>query len=137
MPIAGGENEHSLYGFRELVGRRCVDIVQPDIGSAGGFTACRQVMALAQAHGVRVIPHVWGSALLQAAALQLIAAVPVAHHSLFAVEPIFEFDRSSHPLRTALVLEPVTQTGGWIDIPAKPGLGVEVDRTTIERFRVG
>ena len=135
-PIAGGENEHSLYGFRELIGRRCVDIVQPDIGSAGGFTACRHVIALAQAHGVQVMPHVWGSALLQAAALQLIGAVPIAHHSLFAAEPIFEFDRSSHPLRTALVLEPVMHTNGWIDIPAKPGLGVDVDRKCVERFRV-
>jgi D-galactarolactone cycloisomerase len=137
IPIAGGENEHSLYGFRELIGQRCVDIAQPDIGSAGGFTACRHVVALAQAHGVSVMPHVWGSGLLQAAALQLVAALPVAHHSLHSAEPVFEFDRSAHPLRTALVTEPVQQVGGWVEIPAKPGLGVEIDRKVIERYRVG
>ncbi len=38
MPIAGGENEHTLFGFRELIGRGCVDVAQPDIGSAGGFS---------------------------------------------------------------------------------------------------
>ena len=77
MPIAAGENEHSLYGFRELLGQRCVDIAQPDIASAGGFTACRHIIALAQAHGIQVNPHVWGSAVSQAASLQLIAAIPV------------------------------------------------------------
>src|SRR5437870_5824448 len=59
IPIAAGENEHSLYGFRELIGGRCIDIAQPDLGSAGGFTACRHIIALAHAHGVQVIPHVW------------------------------------------------------------------------------
>ncbi len=39
MPIAGGENEHTLFGFRELLSRRCVDVAQPDLGSAGGITA--------------------------------------------------------------------------------------------------
>ena len=137
IPIAGGENEHSLFGFRELLSQRCVDIAQPDIGSAGGFTACRHIIALAHAHGIQVIPHVWGSALLQAAALQLIAAIPVTHHSLFAAEPLFEYDRSTHPLRTALVSEPPQQVGGWIEIPSNPGLGVEIDRKTLDRYRIG
>lgn len=136
MPIAGGENEHTLYGFRDFLGAGAVDIAQPDIGSVGGFTACRHVIALAQAHGVQVNPHVWGSAIAQAASLQLIAAVPVAHHSVFAQEPIFEYDRSSHPFRQALVRQPVEQKDGWVDIPSRPGLGVEVDRAILERYAV-
>jgi D-galactarolactone cycloisomerase len=135
MPIAGGENEHTLYGFRDFLAAGAVDIAQPDIGSVGGFTACRHVMALAQAHGVQVNPHVWGSAIAQAASLQLIAAVPVAHHSVFAQEPIFEYDRSSHPFRRELVDHPVEQRDGWIDIPSRPGLGVTVDRTVLQRYR--
>jgi D-galactarolactone cycloisomerase len=131
IPIAGGENEHTLYGFRELLGQRCVDIAQPDIGSAGGFTACRHIVALAQAHGIQVNPHVWGSAVGQAAALQLIAAIPVAHHSVHPTEPIFEYDCSAHPFRQALVTQPLQHVGGWIDIPGKPGLGIEVDREAL------
>jgi D-galactarolactone cycloisomerase len=131
IPIAGGENEHSLYGFRDLLGQRCVDIAQPDIGSAGGFTACRHIIALAQAHGVQVNPHVWGSAVGQAAALQLIAAIPVAHHSIHPVEPIFEYDCSVHPFRQSLVKQPFQHVDGWIDIPAEPGLGIEVDRQAL------
>jgi D-galactarolactone cycloisomerase len=131
IPIAGGENEHALFGFRELLGGRCVDIAQPDIGSAGGFTACRHITALAQAHGIQVNPHVWGSAVGQAAALQLIAALPVAHHAVQPNEPIFEYDRSAHPFRQTLVKQPVEHVGGWIDISGAPGLGIEVDRQVL------
>ncbi len=136
MPIAGGENEHTLYGFRELLGAGCVDVAQPDIGSCGGITAGRHIVALAQAHGVQVNPHVWGSAIAQAAALQFIAAVPVAHHSLFAQEPVLEYDRSSHPFRQQLITQPLQLTDGWVDVPCGPGLGVEVDRSVLEAFRV-
>ena len=136
MPIAGGENEHTLYGFREFLGAGCVDVAQPDIGSCGGITAGRHIVALAQAHGVQVNPHVWGSAIAQAAALQFIASVPVAHHSLFAEEPVLEYDRSSHPFRQQLITQPLKLVDGWVDVPDGPGLGVEVDRSVLEAFRV-
>ena len=135
MPIAGGENEHTLYGFRELLGAGAVDIAQPDLGSCGGITAARHIIAIAQSHGVQVNPHVWGSAIAQAASLQLLAATPVAHHSLFAQEPILEFDRSSHPFRVELIAKPIQQVGGWVEIPSSPGLGVEVDRSVIAKYR--
>ncbi|HWQ40288.1 MAG TPA: mandelate racemase/muconate lactonizing enzyme family protein [Burkholderiales bacterium] len=134
VPIAGGENEHSLYGFRELLGARAVDIVQPDIGSCGGFTACRHIVALAQAYGIEVNPHVWGSAVAQAASLQLIAALPVVHHSLFAREPILEYDRSAHPFRRELTSRPTELSEGWVDIPSAPGLGIEIRRDTLKRY---
>jgi D-galactarolactone cycloisomerase len=136
MPIAGGENEHTLYGFRDLLSSGAVDIAQPDIGSCGGITAARHIAALAQAHGVQVNPHVWGSAIVQAASLQVIAALPVAHHSLFAQEPVFEYDRSLHPFRRELVKQPIDLVDGWVEVPAKPGLGIEVDRATLERYRL-
>jgi D-galactarolactone cycloisomerase len=135
MPIAGGENEHTLYGFRDYFAAGAVDIAQPDLGSCGGISAARHIVALAQAHGVAVNPHVWGSAIAQAASLQLIAALPVAHHSLFAQEPVFEYDRSSHPFRQHLITQPIVQQGGWVPIPGGPGLGVEVDRAVLDKYR--
>ncbi len=135
IPIAGGENEHTLFGFRDLLGARAIDIAQPDIGSAGGFTACRHIATLAHAHGVQVNPHVWGSAVAQAASLQLIAALPVAHHSLFAAEPILEYDRSSHPFRRELITQPIDHRDGRVDIPTGPGLGIEIRRDTLARYR--
>ena len=136
MPIAGGENEHTMYGYRELFAAGAVDIAQPDLGSCGGITAARHIIALAQSHGVAVNPHVWGSAIAQAASLQVIAALPVAHHSLFAQEPVFEYDRSSHPFRQHLITEPILQQGGWVTIPDGPGLGVEIDRAALQKYRV-
>jgi len=136
MPIAGGENEHTLFGFRDLLAAGCVDVAQPDIGSCGGITAGRHIATLAQAHGVQVNPHVWGSAIAQAASLQFIAALPVAHHSLFAQEPVLEYDRSSHPFRQQLITRPIGLVDGWVPIPTGPGLGVDVDRSVLEKYRV-
>ena len=135
MPIAGGENEHTLFGFRALLAAGAVDIAQPDIGSCGGITAARHIIALAHAHGVQVNPHVWGSAIAQAASLQVIAAIPLAHHSLFAQEPVLEYDRSAHPFRQQLITQPIAMSDGWVAIPALPGLGVEVDRAVVAKFR--
>ena len=135
-PIAGGENEFTLFGFRELFARRAVDIAQPDICAAGGFSACRHIVALAHAHGVQVNPHVWGSAVGQAASLQLIAAIPAAHHSLFAAQPLLEFDMSSHPFREHLTDRPLRHKDGWVEVPGRPGLGIEVSREVVKRYSV-
>lgn len=134
MPIAGGENEHTLFGFQQLLSSGALDIAQPDIGSCGGITAARHIMVLAQSLGVRVNPHVWGSAVAQAASLQVIAAVPVAHHSLFATQPVLEYDRSSHPFRQLLVSQPLALRDGWVEIPEKPGLGIEINRDVIHQY---
>ncbi len=136
MPIAGGENEHTLYGFQNLLAANAVDIVQPDLGSCGGITAARHIIALAQSQGVQVNPHVWGSAVAQAASLQVLAAVPIAHHSLFAQAPVLEYDRSSHPFREQLTQQPLKIIDGWVEIPDRSGLGIEVNRDVIAAFRV-
>ena len=134
MAIAGGENEHSLYGFNALFDAGAVDIAQPDIGSCGGFTAARHINALAQAKGIEVNPHVWGSAVAQAASIQLIAALPVAHHSIFARQPILEYDQSSHPFRRELTTMPIEMKNGLIALSDAPGLGIEIRRDTLERY---
>jgi D-galactarolactone cycloisomerase len=134
MPIAGGENEFTAFGFRSLLAAEAIDVAQPDIAAAGGFTACRHIAALAHAHGVAVNPHVWGSSVSQAASLQLIAALPTAHPSLLAKQPIFEYDQSLHPFRRELVAHPLEQESGWVRISDRPGLGIEVDRAMVERY---
>jgi D-galactarolactone cycloisomerase len=133
-PIAGGENEYTLFGFRELLAKRAIDVAQPDICIAGGFSGCRHIVALAHAHGVQVNPHVWASAVGQAASLQLIAAIPVANHSLFPKDILLEFDTSSHPFREHLTDAPLRQREGWVEIHQKPGLGIEVNRKTLEKY---
>ena len=135
MAIAGGENEHGLYGFKSLFAAGAVDISQPDIGSCGGFTGARHIVTLAQAFGVEINPHVWGSAIAQAASLQLIAALPISHHSIFSRQPILEYDQSAHPFRRELVEDPIEIEGGLVIIPSRPGIGISVNKKTIERFK--
>ena len=134
IPIAAGENEHAIYGFDQLL--NVVDVVQPDVGSCGGITAAKDITAMAQARGVMVNPHVWGSAVAQAASLQLIASLPVTNHSLFPTEPVLEYDRSSHPFRQELVSTPWVLSDGVVSVPDGPGLGIEVKMDTIEKFAV-
>jgi L-rhamnonate dehydratase len=57
IPIAGGEHEFTLYGFRELIEARAVDYIQFDTNRVGGITQARKIAALAEAHQIPVIPH--------------------------------------------------------------------------------
>ena len=77
--VGGLDEPHFPQGSLErlrLARHRAPDILQPDVAVVGGLTEARRVAALAHAHGLPVAPHVWGSALLWAASLQLAAAPP-------------------------------------------------------------
>jgi D-galactarolactone cycloisomerase len=138
IPIASGECEFTRFGFRELITTRAVDIVQPDTCSAGGLSECKKIADMALAYGLRYVPHVWGSGVALAAALQLLAVLPaLTPPSLNPIEPMLEFDRTEHPIRQALLVTPIEHTRGRVDIPQGPGLGIDIDRAALERFRVG
>ena len=137
IPIASGECEFTRFGFRELLTQRAVDIVQPDTCSAGGLSECKKIADMAAAHGVRYVPHVWGTGVALAAALQLLAVLPsLTPTSLNPLEPMLEFDRTEHPIRAALLATPIEHENGRVAIPDGPGLGIEIDRAALERFRV-
>lgn len=138
IPVAGGECEFTRYGFRELIGGGCVDIAQPDIAVCGGFTAFTQILALANAYGVTIIPHVWGSGIAVATALQAIAAIPPIPHTANPVpllnEPVVEFDRKHNPLRDELLEHTFTLVEGRLPVPQGPGLGVTVRESALADF---
>ena len=135
MPIAGGENEHTLFGYKSLFENGAVDIAQPDIGSCGGITAAKHIIALAHSFGVEVNPHVWGSAVAQSASIQVIASIPTTHHSIFARSPILEYDQSSHPFRRELLNEPIELEDGLVNVSTKPGLGIDINMSTIKKYK--
>ena len=135
LPIAGGENEHTAFGFMQLFRHNALDIAQPDIGSCGGISAARDIIKLAHASGVQVNPHVWGAAVVQAAALQVIASIPVTHHSVFPTEPLLEYDRSDHPFRQQLVANPWQMDSGLVAIPNGPGLGIEINMDVVNEYK--
>ena len=135
IPVAGGECSFTRFGFRRLLGERLVDIAQPDTCAAGGLSECKKIADMASAYGVRYVPHCWGTGIARAAALQLLAVLPHNPPGLFATEPLLEFDMSEHPIRDAVTTEPIVQEDGFVRVPTGPGLGIEVDRATLERFR--
>lgn len=135
IPIAGGEAEFTCWGFRNLMLDRFMDILQPDVCAAGGISECKKIADMASAFGIRVNPHVWGTGVGLAASLQLIATLPHNPPGLFPLEPLLEFDCSEHPVRMAVLQSPIVQHGGWVQVPAGPGLGIEIDRGALERFR--
>ncbi len=56
-PISGGEHEFTRYGYRELIRKEAVDILQPDVNRIGGITEARKIWAMAAAYDIPVIPH--------------------------------------------------------------------------------
>lgn len=135
IPVAGGECEFTRFGFRELLVRGAVDIVQPDTCAAGGLSECKKIADMAHAFGVRYNPHVWGTGIAIAASLHLLAVLPDNPLSLNPIQPMLEFDQTEHPIRMAVLTEPITHKQGVVAVPQGPGLGIEIDRAALDRFR--
>lgn len=134
LPVAGGETWHGRYGMRDPLARRAVDILQPDICGTGGFSEMRRVADMAAMHGVRLVPHVWGTGIALAASLQFMAALAPNPPRRDPVEPILEFDRTTNPFRQAVLVRPIEHAGGVVKIPDGPGLGIEIEREALARF---
>jgi D-galactarolactone cycloisomerase len=140
MNIAGGEGEFTRWGFRDLIENRCVDVLQPEVCGLGGITEYQKVLAIAHAHFIPVMNHVWGSAVAVAANLQLLAALPDLPGGAHPVQPMLEYDTTPNRFREDLletslgVLEQVKKSGGFVTVPEGPGLGIEVDRDFLAHY---
>ncbi|TQM11083.1 enolase C-terminal domain-like protein [Pseudonocardia kunmingensis] len=95
------------------------------------------VRQLATAWNLQLSPHCWGTGVVQAATLQLLAATPRAPFGMTGGDPlIFEFDRGHNPLREGVLVEPIRPQRGRVSIPSDPGLGVTVDEDWVREHRV-
>lgn len=136
LAVAGGENDFTRWGFRDIITTKAMDIVQPDACAAGGISECRKIAALASAHGVECVPHAWGSAVGLAATVQFLAALPDTPPAFRPMPPMLEFEQTPNPLRDHLAMQPIVQVNGIVRVPDGPGLGIEVDRAVLEKYRV-
>ncbi len=135
MPIAGGETEFTRFGFRRLFTSRALDIVQPNVGRAGGFTECMRIAALAESFHIPYAPHTGSTtSVCHVAELHLSAALPN-----FMIYEHMQADWSKtegNPLRENLLTEPAeVRDGPFIALPGGPGLGVELDEDVVDRYR--
>ena len=129
VPVSGYETETGLPGFRELITRHAVDIVQPDVIWSGGITECRKIAALAQAYSLPVIPHVFSSAVSTIANMHFIASISNGSW--------LEWDQNPNALRSDLFEESLTlDKRGCVRLPERPGLGVKLNQETVNRYRI-
>ena len=134
--IAAGENMFGKIFFKKWLEKGALDIYQPDLCSAGGFTECKKIAAIAQAYNTMLIPHVWGSGIGLAASLQYIATLPPTPLCLNPIEPFIEYDQSSHPFRLDLINDSIIFKNGFVVVPSAPGIGIEVNRTILEKYKI-
>ncbi len=141
--IAGGEAEWTRFGHRELLMRRAVDILQPEVAATGGISEFMKILSMAHAFGTPVIPHVWGSDVLIAVDMHLVTVLPDLPGGLVQFEPMFEYDTTPNLFHERLLVEPlgvleqVRQNGGRVRPPEKPGIGIELDEAFVHEYRVG
>ena len=130
VPIAAGEWLTTRFEFLDLMDRGHIGVAQPDIGRVGGLTEAQRVSKLAQERGLKVVPHLWKTGLSIASAIHLSAAN--------ANCPYIEFlpaDLCESSLRKELLIHDFEMVDGVIPLPTKPGLGVEINRDALEKFK--
>ena len=119
-PIAMGERLSSIWEFEELLSRNVAILVRPDVGLAGGLSACRKIAAIAEAHHCGVTPHNFLGPGLTAPTLHLCATIPnlVTMEFLPADE---DMTTSASAFATSVV-----RNGGYCELPEGPGLGISL-----------
>lgn len=119
VPLGCGERSATIYGFRELIERDIPDVIQPDMGRAGGFSQMKKIAAMAEAHHIMVAPHDGSNGpVAEAAAVHLLAAIPNAL--------ILEHLADDVPWRYEVATE-LPVSASHITVPTRPGLGIELD----------
>ena len=126
-PIALGENESTLFGFRQIIARGAADVLQPSITKVGGISEFKKIAALAAAANVPIAPHSFYLGPGLAATLHLAA-------TLGGSMPV-EFPAID--LETPFLANPIQARDGWLEVPGGPGLGVEIDAEAVRRFPYG
>jgi L-alanine-DL-glutamate epimerase-like enolase superfamily enzyme len=129
VPISGGEVLTRRQSFQPWLTAGALDIVQPDVTKVGGITESRRVAWMAEAYGVRFIPHGWNTAVGLAADLQLASA--------FADTDLVEY------LTGSPYVDEIVSSGwrldkdGLLPIPDAPGLGISLDQDAVARYTAG
>lgn len=134
IPIAGGECEYLRNGFLQLFQKRCVDIAQPDICAAGGLTEVKKIVSMAHTFGIMVVPHSWGTGIALSAALHLISNIDFEPGRMHEPDLMIELDRTENPLRDLLVEPYFAIKNGKMEIPDKPGLGIDINSDYLKEF---
>lgn len=136
IPISGGECEYLRSGFYQLFKNQCVDIAQPDICAAGGITEVKKIISMAQTFGVDIVPHSWGTGIALSAALHILSNLDMVPGRMFEANALMELDCTENALREKLTTPVVKADKGMVQVPGKPGLGIEIDEDAVNYYAV-
>lgn len=125
VPISAGERLYTRYEYKRLFEMRCADFIQPDISHAGGIGELRKIGAMSEAYYVGFAPHNPSGPIANAATLQLAACSPNFS--------ILEIMYSDVDYRDQITNEDLVYENGYMKIPDKPGLGIEIDENECEK----
>jgi L-alanine-DL-glutamate epimerase-like enolase superfamily enzyme len=129
IPVAGGEQEYSLHGFRWLIANDGVQIVQPDFYYFGGMIRSMKVALMANAMGKKCTPHMTGGGLGFLYMIHFVSALPNAllYH---------EFKGLKTDIAYQCPTSPMLVENGMIKVPTGPGSGVKIDPEYVNKFQI-
>lgn len=132
IPIATGERMFSRWEFKNLLKDGYADIIQPDVSHAGGITECKKIISMAEAFDVAAAPHCPLGPIALAACLQVDAT---CHNAFIQEQSLGIHYNQGSDLLDYLVDKTVFQyKDGYVDIPSKPGLGIEINETHVRKM---
>jgi len=127
VPIATGENFSSRYQFAELLKHEVVSILQPEPLNLGGLFATRKIAEMVDAHYGVLAPHSAQGPVCSAACVQLNASIPNFYIHEY-------FDEFNEPWARDIVTHPVEVVDGYIEVPDRPGLGIDLNIEEILKY---
>jgi galactonate dehydratase len=128
IPIAAGERLYTRYGFREYIEGQVLDILQPDLGLAGGISETKKIATFAETYDLHVQPHNCASPVATAASVQLDCTIPN-----FIIQEWFPYQSEEHYAVVTEPLEPQV-VNSYLPVPTKPGLGIELDDDVVLKY---
>jgi galactonate dehydratase len=127
IPIAAGERLATIWGWRTLIEREIVDVIQPDTGRSGGISQMKKLAGMAEAHHIMMAPHSGSlGPVAEFAALHLLAAIP----NTLMLERI----ESDWIGRNQVISAPPVLENGHLIVPTAPGLGVDIDEEAVAAY---
>lgn len=129
MPISGGEHEFTIQGFKDLLERRAVDVIQYDTNRVGGITAARKINAMAEAWSVPVIPH--AGQMHNYHLVMSTLACPMAEFF-----PVFDVEAGNELFYYIFSGDPAPNQGTVQLSDTTPGLGIELSTRFADSFEI-
>jgi len=126
IPVASGERISTRWGFWDVLAKHAVSVIQPDIICCGGILETKKIAAMAQVHHIGVAPHSASGPALAAASMHLDACTPN-----FLIQELFYPDQPTY--REILKEHFLVPKNGFIELPTKPGLGLELNVEAVSK----